>query len=207
MSGPEIPEGAVKLHEIGEAYADIASVEETLSRMALSPVLIPTVNLPLKPPPARSRYMAGAVGQAVGAVALNFSNMCLFNREDLSRVIVKITGLTVRNNTAGALSYHIRRNDQPVQSGHTFSAWIPAYSDAGSSSGFALGMNISNNNTVAPGVSMLSFGLDANTTVTFPFKAVVNNGQFCLTSNLVNQAVEGIWWFRVFPIVHEQLPG
>ncbi len=207
MTGPEIPEGLVKLHGIGEAYAELSMVEDPLPRMQLSPIVQPVVNLPIKPPPAKTRYVPGSLGANVAAVALNFSSVCVFNREDLSRVILEIYAVSVLNNTAGALTYRFRRDDQPVQTGHTFTALVPSYSDAGGATIPAVGMNVASNNIVAPGVLMHSFIVPANTLVTLPFQGVVNNGQFCVTSGVVNQAVQATWWFRLFPIILEQHPG
>ncbi len=204
---PEILEGLVKLHSIAEAYADVSLLEETVPLMRLSPVLTPVVQLPTKPPPARAQYYPGMVGSAVPAVALNFSNVGIFNREDLSRVIVEVYGVTITNVAGVAVTFHLRRDDQPVQSGHTFSASVPAYSDAGASAQPALGMNVANNNIAAPGVLMGTVDVPANDTMTFPFEGIINNGQFLVTGSVVNLAVIAAWWFRIFPIIQVQRPG
>jgi len=205
VTGPEIPEGAVKLHAIGEAYSDVAMVEESLPRMALSAAVIPVVQLPLKPPPARSNYMPGVVGGLSAASALNFSNVGLFNDEDFSRVIVRCHAISITNRTAGAVTYDLRRLD--VVTGFTFDPYVPAYSDAGVAAGTAVGRLTRNNSAASLGVNITALAVEANRTEIFPFKGILNDGAFLVSSGAINEEVFAQFWFHVYPIIQPQLSG
>ena len=208
MTGPEASsqEGRVKLHAIGQAYADVAQVESAIP-MQLLPFLFPTVALPAKPPPAIAGFMPGVVGGRSGSVALNFSNVGLTNVSSRSRLIVKVRAVTIINDTGGSLDYDIRRDDLPIQTGHTFNAWAPAYSDGGYDTGTALGMVRANNNVAAPGLNIAQINVQANRSETYPFAAIINNGAFFITSNIVNQEVRALWWFDTYPVLRPQPSG
>jgi len=206
MTAPEfpgIPEGAVKLHQIGEAYADVAMVEETLPRMVLSPWLVPTVQLPQKPPPARAGYLDGSIGGSVAAVALNFSELGLFNEESVSRLIVKVHALTLSNRTGTETNIHIMRLDGAA-TGFTFLAWVPCYADAGIPSGVSLGRIDRNDQTTQTGTLVTILAVPPNTTYTVPFQAIINNGAFLISNNIVNSEVSGSFWFSTYPIIQSQ---
>jgi len=200
---PSSQEGRVKLSAIGEAYADLAMVESSLSGMSLSPWVTPVVNLPLKPPAASTGYVPGSVGTRVNAVAANFSHLGIFNDESVSRLIVEVYAVTVINATGGDLDYNLRRLDGAA-TGMTFLAWVPAYTDAGTARGTALGRVIRSNNTAAQGTVMTFVHVAAGTQVTFPISGVINNGSLLVVPNLVNTPVHAIWWFRTFPIIRVQ---
>lgn len=204
MSGPEIPEGAVKLHGIGLAYSDIAMVEEPLSRMALSSVIQPVLSLPLKPPPARSGYMSGMVGLSVGAVALNFSNVGLRNNEVDSRLIVHIDNVAISNDTGAGENYNFRRISRLDVSGFSLLPWVPLYIDAGISSGIALGSMTRSNSTAEQGDLVGVVHVEATSREVFPIHCVINNGAFMIVSNVVNKPVFAEIYFHTSPVIQPQ---
>jgi len=202
-----IPVGAVKRANVADAYADQGMLEETLPAMVVSPIIQPVLNLPQKPPPARSGYMPGMVSDTVAAVALNISSVGLFNREDLSRLILFLHHIAITNRTGGGLQYNLRRDDNPVTVGMTFTPWRTSYSDAGSQAQPAVGMNTDSTETTPPGLVIGSFFIPAGNTVILPFEAVINNGQILVAPAVVNTQVEAAFFFRSFPIIQEQRPG
>ncbi len=203
----DIPVGKVKLANIADGYAEVAMVEETLPDMRLSPIITPTIQLREKPAPARTGYLPGAIGAQVAAVALNFSSVGLFNREDLSRLILEVYAVMVTNPTGSVVAFNIRRDDEPVQVGMTFTAWNTAYSDAGSVAQPAIGRNTDSTETSAPGDEICRFSVGSDSSIILPFGGIINNGQFLITPTVVNTAVHAAFFFRAFPILQEQRPG
>lgn len=200
-----LPEGTVKRRDIGEAYADLGMIEETLPGMQLSPVIQPTLTLPLKPPPAAAGYGFGYVGAGVGNVALNFSAYGLFNNEVLSRKIVQIYALLINNVSGGLLSYGLRRVD--IVTGWTFTAAIPGYSNAGTGAGTALGQILRSDLAVQTGNLLGSFPIPAGELHIIPIELTINNGAFALSPSVVNTGIDAGFFYRTFPIIHQQSSG
>ncbi len=206
MAERSIPEGLIKRQEIADAYADIATVENTQA-MALSSFVQPVVNLPQKPPPARSNYFPFTVG-GISLSAVGFlSNVGIQNTENFSRVIVQVNAITVANDQAADRQFEFRRQDGPI-TGITFDGAIVPYSDAGPGGALAsLGMMRRNNTAVAQGQLIAGFVLSGDDVHTYPFEAVINNGGIWVSSAATNERVRALFHCRAYPIIFPQQAG
>ncbi len=203
--GIAIPEGAIKSVRIAEAYADIASIEETsLSRMELVPFVVPVVQLPQKPPPFTSGFSPGMVGGTSAAAVGFISHLGLFNNERRTNLIVKVHHVSITNVSGGGRIYNLRRLD--VVAGFTFLAAVPLYINAGSGAGVDLGRVIRNNGA-ALGDLVGALRVPDQTTVVFPVEAVINRGALLIAGNATNEIVEASIFYNVSPVQHFQLPG
>ncbi len=174
--------------------------------MALSGMIQPVVNLPQKPPPARSSYFPVCIGGGSSAQALNFSHVGLQNTEQFSRIIVEIHALLLTNNTAGALTYVIRRMNGPI-TGIVFTGAVIPYADAGSSPLASLGLQTKNDAITVSGTRIGEVVVGANDHVVLPFAGVVNNGALIVSGSVVNQRVDAMFFARAYPIIFPQKAG
>jgi len=200
-----IGEGLLRLHHIADAYADAASVSEALGSMALSPSVVPIVQLPPKPAPARARYLTGAAG-GVSVAAVGFvSNVGIGNNESASRLILQIYAVTVINATGGDLSFTLRQIRN--RTGYTEFDLNPAYVDAGPEPQPGISRIFRNNLAAAEGQEIFHFRVSDGESPTFPFEGVLNNGAFLVTGSSQNADCRAIFWYRTSPILYTQLPG
>ncbi len=200
-----LPEGRLKLQHVADGYSDMAMIDDTLS-MALGDVVVPTIQLPSKPPPARSLYWPGSIGGEAAQSALNFSNVGVFNNEEFSRQIIKVHAILITNISGGAASYHLRRIDRVVV-GVTFSAGVPLYVDAATQGTASLGRIIRNNAVTAEGTFVAQYTIPDLQTLTIPVDAVLNHGGLVITGSTINLEVRAAFFYNAFPILHEQPAG
>lgn len=201
---PPIPPERVKLVEIGEAYSDVAMVEDTQA-MELSPTIVPVLNLPTKPPPAKSGYSVGASGSVVAASLLNFSQVGIANDESVSRSIVRVTGCIIFNRGGTADTFRFLRNDDV--SGFARVANIPAYSDAGITKGTGIARINRNDDPAVDGAEMFRVSVPTLDNLLVPLVAIINSGGFSVVPSSVNSEMFACWFFEVFPIIHTQASG
>ncbi len=205
MTAP-IPEGLIKRQEIADAYADIATTENT-QPMALSGLIVPVVNLPQKPPPARSGFYPVTVGGSSSAAVGFISNVGINNSEDFSRVILEVYAVTISNTTGADRSYHLRRQDSPI-TGVTFLGALVSYIDAGPGGVLSsMGRMTRNNSATAQGAFMADLRVNDGETHTFPIECIINSGTLWVSGPSTNQEVRAAFHARVFPLIFPQLPG
>lgn len=200
-----LAEGRLKIGKVAEGYSDIAMIEDTLP-MALGDVVVPTIQLPPKPPPARTGYWSGSVGGFSAASALNFSNVGIFNNEIVSRCIVRVNYVIISNFTGAVSNTDIRRADPPI-TGFTFLNAVPMYVDAGTAGDVAIGRLLRNNAVTAEGVFVTTLTLPDLTMIKVPINAVINNGAIICSGDVINKAVSAAFFFDVYPILHTQQSG
>ncbi len=179
-------------------------IEDTLP-MALGDVVVPTIQLPAKPPPSRAGYFSGSVGALSAASALNFSNVGLFNDETLTRSIVVLRNVLITNVTGAATDWEVRRLD--VVSGFTFAAGVPLYVNAGLQGTAALGRVVRNNSAVASGTFVTIVTIPDLTTIKLELNAVINAGAVLISGSAINREVRATIQYDVYPILNTQVAG
>lgn len=190
--------------QVAEEIAAQAGVDST-PPLFLNEGLTPVIFGPQRPPLASSGYFPGVLGIESGAVALNTSHAGIFVSGTNTLTIVRVNSITIFNETAGDLRYHIRRLDSA--GGFSIAALVPGYINAGNTSAGGV-FNAQRNNTVAPeGLLMAQVVVEATRMETFHGPWIVNNGVLLVNCGTVNTAIRIYMNYEAWPAIRQQPAG
>lgn len=189
---------------VAEAIAAEAGTDQT-PELVLSEVVHAVILMQQRPPSARSGYFPGTIGIAAAAVALNTSHAGIFI-SGVGGAIGRVNWVKIRNSTAGALTYNLRRLDAPFLGFPSVRA-VPGYINAGNTATGRV-FSVTKTDTVgAQGVFMAEFIVEADEEVHIPGPWIINDGILLATCTTVNQVVRFHAGYEVWPAIRVQPAG
>ncbi len=189
---------------VAEGIAAEAGTDAT-PELSLGEVVSPVVLLNQRPPLASSGYLAGVVGVAAAAVALNTSHAGIFI-SGVGGAIGRINWFSITNATGGDLFYRLRRLDSPFTGFPSVRA-VPGYINAGNPTTGRV-FTVTKTDTVgANGVFMADVEVFAGSTQLLWGPWILNDGALIVTCNTVNTEARFNAGYEVWNAIRVQPVG